>query len=130
MATADQPPVGADQPAIDFLPDADEIERRPFADAEAAGLVERFDPYPGYRRHVERSIVSPGCVVHHDAHVTDSILMPGVVVGAGARINRAIIDKNVVVPEGMRIGFDHEADAARFTVSERGIVVISKGMAL
>ena len=26
------------------------IERRPFADAEAAGLVERFDPYEGYER--------------------------------------------------------------------------------
>ncbi|MFM2183890.1 MAG: glucose-phosphate adenylyltransferase [Actinomycetota bacterium] len=80
--------------------------------------------------HVERSIVSPGCVVHHDAHVTDSILMPGVVIGAGARVNRAIIDKNVTVPEGMRIGFDTVADAQRFTVSDRGIVVISKGMVL
>ncbi|MFM7253320.1 MAG: glucose-1-phosphate adenylyltransferase [Ilumatobacteraceae bacterium] len=80
--------------------------------------------------HVERSIISPGCVVHHDAHVTDSILMPGVVVGAGARVNRTIIDKNVTVPEGMRIGFDLAADAQRFTVSDRGIVVISKGMAL
>ena len=26
------------------------IERRPFADAEAAGLVERFDPFEGYER--------------------------------------------------------------------------------
>jgi phosphomannomutase len=32
------------------------IARRPFADAEAAGLVERFDPYPGYERFVRRSL--------------------------------------------------------------------------
>ncbi|KRT63278.1 MAG: putative phosphotransferase [Chloroflexi bacterium CSP1-4] len=32
------------------------IPRRPFADAEAAGLVERFDPYPGYERFVRRTV--------------------------------------------------------------------------
>ncbi len=32
------------------------IERRPFADAEAAGLVERFDPYEGYERFVRRTV--------------------------------------------------------------------------
>jgi phosphomannomutase len=32
------------------------IDRRPFADAEAAGLVERFDPYDGYERFVRRTI--------------------------------------------------------------------------
>ncbi|MEP6638399.1 MAG: phosphoglucomutase/phosphomannomutase family protein [Chloroflexota bacterium] len=32
------------------------IDRRPFADAEAAGLVERFDPFPGYERFVRRTI--------------------------------------------------------------------------
>ncbi len=32
------------------------IERRPFADAEAAGLVERFDPFPGYERFVRRTL--------------------------------------------------------------------------
>jgi hypothetical protein len=30
--------------------------RRPFADAEAAGLVERFDPYDGYERFVRRTV--------------------------------------------------------------------------
>jgi phosphomannomutase len=32
------------------------IPSRPMADAEAAGLVERFDPYPGYERFVRRSL--------------------------------------------------------------------------
>ncbi|HEX5465864.1 MAG TPA: hypothetical protein VFW92_04220 [Candidatus Limnocylindrales bacterium] len=32
------------------------IPRRPLADAEAAGLVERYDPYPGYERYVRRTL--------------------------------------------------------------------------
>ncbi len=32
------------------------IETRPFADAEAAGLVERFDPFPGYEAYLRRTV--------------------------------------------------------------------------
>jgi phosphomannomutase len=32
------------------------IELRPFADAEAAGLVERYDPYEGYERYLRRTV--------------------------------------------------------------------------
>ncbi len=32
------------------------IERRPFADAEAAGLVERFDPFAGYETYARRTV--------------------------------------------------------------------------
>jgi phosphomannomutase len=32
------------------------IERRPLADAEAAGLVERFDPFVGYERYLRRTV--------------------------------------------------------------------------
>jgi phosphomannomutase len=32
------------------------IPTRPFADAEEAGMVERFDPYPGYERYVRRTL--------------------------------------------------------------------------
>ncbi len=32
------------------------IPRRPFADAESAGLVERFDPFAGYERFVRRTL--------------------------------------------------------------------------
>jgi len=76
--------------------------------------------------HVERSIISNGCYVSHDAHVTDSILFPGVRVGAGARLHRCIVDKNVQVPENHRIGYDADHDRERFTVSDSGITVIEK----
>ena len=33
-----------------------DLDRRPFADAEAAGLVERFDPFDGYERFVRRTL--------------------------------------------------------------------------
>jgi phosphomannomutase len=33
-----------------------DIDRRPIADAEAAGLVEHFDPYDGYERFVRRTV--------------------------------------------------------------------------
>jgi phosphomannomutase len=32
------------------------VERRPFADAEAAGLVERYDPYEGYEQFARRTV--------------------------------------------------------------------------
>ncbi|HEY6058093.1 MAG TPA: hypothetical protein VIV06_08675 [Candidatus Limnocylindrales bacterium] len=32
------------------------IERRPFADGEAAGLVERYDPFDGYEQFVRRTL--------------------------------------------------------------------------
>ena len=32
------------------------VERRPLADGEAAGLVERFDPFEGYERFVRRTV--------------------------------------------------------------------------
>ena len=76
--------------------------------------------------HVERSIIGTGVYIDHDAHVMDSIIFPGSRIGPGARVNRCIIDKNVYVPPGVRVGFDLEADRARFTVSDRGIVVIEK----
>ncbi|MHB8399211.1 MAG: phosphohexomutase domain-containing protein [Candidatus Limnocylindrales bacterium] len=44
------------------------IARRPLADAEAAGLVERFDPYDGYERYVRRTL-DVDALKAADAHV-------------------------------------------------------------
>jgi glucose-1-phosphate adenylyltransferase len=37
------------------------------------------------------------------------------------------VDKNVIIPDRERIGYDMKKDRQRFTVSEKGIVVVPKG---
>jgi glucose-1-phosphate adenylyltransferase len=76
---------------------------------------------------VRRSILAPSVHLHSYAEVEDSVLMPGVDVARNAVVRRAILDKDVVVEPGAKIGVDTEADRARFTVSDSGVVVIPKG---
>ncbi len=80
--------------------------------------------------HVDRSILGPRVRVNSFSSVSESILFDDVEVGRYARVRRAIVDKGVVIPPGASIGYDPEADRRRFTVSERGIVVIPKGATL
>jgi glucose-1-phosphate adenylyltransferase len=75
---------------------------------------------------VRRSVISPNVRIEQRAVVEDSVILHDVQIGDGAIVRRAIIDKGVVVPPGAQIGVDPEADAARFRVSEGGIVVIGK----
>ena len=77
-----------------------------------------------------RSILSPNVRIHSYSEVRESILMDEVEVGRGARINRAIVDKRIRIPAGYQIGFNLEEDAQKFTVTQSGIVVLSKGTML
>jgi glucose-1-phosphate adenylyltransferase len=76
---------------------------------------------------INRSILSPRVRIHSYSEIDESILMDGVDVGRYSKIRKAIIDKGVKIPPGTRIGYDLEADRERFTVTEGGVVVISKG---
>ncbi|MHB1928086.1 MAG: glucose-1-phosphate adenylyltransferase [Acidimicrobiales bacterium] len=76
---------------------------------------------------VRRSVLSPGVRVESGAVVEDSVLMDGVTVHPGAVVRRAIVDKNVEVAAGAGLGVDADFDRSRFTVSERGVVVVGKG---
>jgi glucose-1-phosphate adenylyltransferase len=76
---------------------------------------------------VQRSILFPNVHIGDEAVIHNSILFEGVSVGDGAELDNCIVDKGVVVPPGERVGFDKEKDTARFTVSDKGVVVVPKG---
>ncbi len=73
---------------------------------------------------VQHSILFPHVFIDDEALVHDSILFNGVQVGKGAELQRCIVDKDVVIPAGEKIGFDNTKDSARFTISEKGVVVV------
>ena len=79
---------------------------------------------------VHSSVLSPNVRVKDHADVRESILMGNVTIGEHSRVRRAIIDKDVTIPPNTEIGYNRDADAQRFTVTESGLVVISKGMKL
>ena len=90
------------------------------------------------------SLVAGGCIISgaqvresllfSDVHVEErsivqaSVVLPHVSVGRNCVINRAIIDEGCVIPDGTRIGMDLAADALRFEVTERGVVVVTPDM--
>jgi glucose-1-phosphate adenylyltransferase len=53
---------------------------------------------------VERSVLSPGVRVGRGALVRDSIVMFDTVIGAGAVLDRAIVDKECVIGDGAVVG--------------------------
>jgi glucose-1-phosphate adenylyltransferase len=75
---------------------------------------------------VRHSILFPNVRVEESAVIESSLLFHGVTVGEGAQLQRCIVDKHVVIPPGETIGFNLSSDEKRFTVSDRGIVVVPK----
>lgn len=75
---------------------------------------------------IKQSVLFPRVRINSYSHVEECVLFEGVNIGRRAKIRRAIIDKRVEIPPDTVIGYDLEADAQRFTVSD-GIVVVPKG---
>lgn len=75
---------------------------------------------------IRGSVLCPNVRVHSFCLIEESILMPGVRIGRHARIKRAIIDRDVFIPRGAQIGHHLEQDRLRHTVTDSGIVVVTK----
>lgn len=75
---------------------------------------------------VRRSILFTRVRVEENATVDDCVLFDNVAIGPGAKIKKCIIDKHVRVPAGETIGHDPANDARRFTISEKGVVVVPR----
>jgi glucose-1-phosphate adenylyltransferase len=72
------------------------------------------------------SVLCPNVRVHSFCQIEESILMPGVRVGRHARLRRVIVDRDVTIPRGACIGYNAEEDRKRHTVSDRGVVVVTR----
>jgi glucose-1-phosphate adenylyltransferase len=75
---------------------------------------------------VNHSVLFPNVRVNDGAIVEASILFNGVVVGEGCHLRNCIVEKDVEIPPHTRIGLDVKSDRERFTVSEQGVVVVTR----
>src|ERR1700690_524500 len=58
------------------------------------------------------------------SEVEDTIVFNHVNIGRRCKVRRAIIARHVNLPEGTVIGYDMEADRARYSVSDGGVVIV------
>jgi glucose-1-phosphate adenylyltransferase len=98
----------------------------------------------GRRGMAVNSMVSGGCIISgavvresllfSDVRIEErtsihrSVILPHTEIGRGCAISGAIIDEGCEVPDGTRIGLEREADAQRFHVTEKGVVLVTLDM--
>jgi len=78
---------------------------------------------------ITNSIIRRETVIEEDVELDECIIMDYVRIGRGARLKRVIVDRHNIIEPGDVIGFDAEADAKRFTVTEGGVTVVRGGQA-
>src|SRR6204780_1759914 len=98
----------------------------------------------GRRGMAVNSMVSGGCIisgalvresllfsdvrVEEGSRIERSVILPHVEIGKGCSVIGAIIDEGCLIADGMQIGVDRGADANRFEVTDKGVVLVTAGM--
>jgi glucose-1-phosphate adenylyltransferase len=77
---------------------------------------------------VTNSLLFSNVRVNSYSSVNQTVVLPDVNIGRNCRINKAVIDRGCDIPEGTIIGEDPTADAERFYVSEKGVVLVTPEM--
>ncbi len=76
---------------------------------------------------IRNSIIRREVMIEEDVELEDCIIMDYTIIRKGARLRRVIVDRYNTIAAGTQIGYDSDADRARYHVSESGLVVVSKG---
>jgi glucose-1-phosphate adenylyltransferase len=78
--------------------------------------------------NVERSVLSPGVIVHPFATVRNSVILNDVEIMSGAVVENCIIDKHTVIGENAKVGFGNDLtpNKERPELLETGITVLGK----
>jgi glucose-1-phosphate adenylyltransferase len=98
----------------------------------------------GRRGMAINSMISGGCIVsgavvreslmfsnvriEERSSIYRAVLLPNAEVGRGCVINNAVIDEGCEIPDGMAIGVERAADASRFHLTEKGVVLVTPDM--
>jgi len=95
-----------------------------------------------FNAEVDNSIISSGCMIWgarirnsivrsevllEDVELDECIIMDYSVLRKGARLKRVIVDRYNTIEAGTCIGYDTQADRRTFTVTDSGIVVLTRG---
>ncbi|MFN3534550.1 MAG: glucose-1-phosphate adenylyltransferase, partial [Desulfatiglandales bacterium] len=75
---------------------------------------------------VRNCVLSYNVYVQDGALVEESVVLEDAVIGKGAKVKKAIIGDGVFIPPGMEIGYRPKEDMKRFTVTPRGITVVTR----
>jgi glucose-1-phosphate adenylyltransferase len=63
-------------------------------------------------------------LIEEDVVLEDCVIMDHCEIRRGARLRRTIVDRYNTIGPGERIGYEPDADRARYTVTESGVVVV------
>jgi glucose-1-phosphate adenylyltransferase len=77
---------------------------------------------------VRESLLFSDVRVEERSMVHAAVILPHVTIGRNCVIQRAIVDEGCEIPDGTKIGVDLAADAKRFEVTERGVVLVTPEM--
>ncbi|MEI6415998.1 MAG: glucose-1-phosphate adenylyltransferase, partial [Pseudomonadota bacterium] len=76
---------------------------------------------------IRNSIVRREVFLDEGVELDDCVIMDYTIIRKGVKLKRCIVDRYNTLEPNTHIGFDREADAKRFHVSESGLVVVPRG---
>ncbi|PLX43195.1 MAG: glucose-1-phosphate adenylyltransferase [Hyphomicrobiales bacterium] len=77
--------------------------------------------------NMRNCIIRREAVIEPGADLEDCIIMDYVRICSGAKLRRVIVDRHNVISANARIGFDPQADAEKYQVTDSGLVVVPQG---